>query len=261
LFPRIFFLIFCIPLYYFCNWQTDGFRFYEILSDRPSAPQWELSSSLEIRPLLQQEFSYLGKGATSYAFLGQDKKTVLKFFRHPTPWRSLNLNETLQCCKIAYQELREETGIIYPHLTKTINQLGTVTIRDKIGVAYYVDLDQTEFVLQEYAVPIMDRLKFQLHDPELLKKSVTSILKCIDNCLKKGYRIPHPALRRNFGFIEYHAISLDIGSFLKDTSLQDPTVRQETLLKTTHLLARFLKRHQPALYSFYEEEVQRLVSY
>ncbi len=76
-----------IGIYYFCESQTQGFRLQEILSDIPNHPRWEtkplsLEDQKTVEAKLKQTFRYLGSGEQSHAFLGEDQKTVLKFFRH-----------------------------------------------------------------------------------------------------------------------------------------------------------------------------------
>src|SRR5690242_7329585 len=77
----------CSWLYFFCYSQTRGFRLYSILSDLPNDPRWEVPplsdrDQKKIDALLNQEFTFLGSGGWSFAFLGEDQKTVLKFFNH-----------------------------------------------------------------------------------------------------------------------------------------------------------------------------------
>src|SRR5258708_2635099 len=49
-------------------------------------PEWDIPSLIgnekkEIDQLLNQEFTYLSKGAQSYVFVSQDQKYVIKFFK------------------------------------------------------------------------------------------------------------------------------------------------------------------------------------
>src|SRR5579872_2014639 len=130
---------------WFCDLKTGEFRYYEILSSMASQTKWESAPlSSEEQKLLDQPFTFLGKGDQSYAFLGQDQKTVLKFFRHdhlgprkflrtlPLPatldklrqeflaWRSrYDLTPLFDSAKLAFDELKEETGLIGLHLNKS----------------------------------------------------------------------------------------------------------------------------------------------
>src|SRR5690349_19588577 len=74
-------------LYFFCENQTQGFRYYQLLSSIPDDPRWEISSltleeQADLSVLLDQTFTFIGKGGFCYAFLGEDQKTVLKFYTH-----------------------------------------------------------------------------------------------------------------------------------------------------------------------------------
>ena len=166
-------------LHLFCEIKTEGFRFYQLLSDLPNDPRWEvppLSKEEQdaISTRLNQTFTYLGHGGWCYAFLGEDKKTVLKFYKHShlSPKEMLrhfhfeNLflkapswtGETVffqefnfKSCMLLYTQAKERTGILYVHLNKTEHKHPTVTLIDPIGVRHILDLDQTEFIVQEKA--------------------------------------------------------------------------------------------------------------
>lgn len=70
-------------LYYY---QNGGFSVSKVLS---KAPTVSIESSI-INPLLDQAFHLIGSGGTSFVFLGEDDKTILKLFNHQhlnyNPW-------------------------------------------------------------------------------------------------------------------------------------------------------------------------------
>ena len=74
-------------LYFFTESQTEGFRYYHLISNLPNEPRWDVpppsdEEMTRINQLLEQPFTFLGSGGWCYAFLGQDQKTVIKFFKH-----------------------------------------------------------------------------------------------------------------------------------------------------------------------------------
>src|ERR1700722_2869530 len=65
---------------------TDDIRVSNFTYELPFNSKWEVSSPSPeqkalIDKILSQNFTYLGKGAQSYAFESQDQKFVLKFFK------------------------------------------------------------------------------------------------------------------------------------------------------------------------------------
>ena len=51
--------------------------------------------------------------------------------------------------KIAYENLKDETGLIYLHLNKTDFLKQKMIIIDKIGIYHEIDLDSMEFLIQK----------------------------------------------------------------------------------------------------------------
>ena len=272
----------------FCDLQTGGFRTYEIESSMPNSALWEiepLNSSLEksIEKILDQPFFFLDGGGQSYAFLSSDGKTVLKFFRHDHPlspkrvleyvrlpfgWDSFRLkllnyksrkeiSPLLKSAKLAYDELKEETGLLYIHLNKTKDKFKKVVVVDKIGVRHNIDLDATEFVLQKKVNLLFPSILALMHEQKVeeAKVLIDSLIRCLERSCQKGIGNTDGALKRNFGCLEGHTLGLDFGSLVRDPSLTDPAKAQVEIIKKTARLARWLKKYYPSLYSFYESRI------
>ena len=129
--------------------------------------------------ILDQPFDYLARGAQAYVFASRDGKTVIKFFRvyhlMPPLWMTcLNfplplqpykiakmirkregLKRDFQSYKIAFEELKEETGVLYVHLNKSDDLKKKLIIHDKIGIAHEVDLDRMEFIVQKKSLLVL----------------------------------------------------------------------------------------------------------
>jgi hypothetical protein len=126
---------------------TDGFRVSNMTYDMPHNPDWEVpplsdQEKKEVDSILNQPFNYVGKGAQSYVFASKDGKYVIKFFkfRHLRPswiidalpewdflkdYREKNRERKNRLImvvfsgyKLAYDELRNQSGIVYLHLNK-----------------------------------------------------------------------------------------------------------------------------------------------
>ncbi|MBI2743408.1 MAG: hypothetical protein HYX48_05770 [Chlamydiales bacterium] len=265
---------------YFCNLQTDGFRIHEILSNMPNRERWETPhlSATERAKLLNQSFTYLGHGEQFYAFLGRDQKSVLKFFRHdylsprqllrylplPASFKSAllsyksryDLSPLFDSAKLAFDELKEESGLITLHLNKSRSVYKTVTIYDKLGIAHSIDLDSTEFLLQKKAEPFCVALdkKMQQHAIESAKKQIHSLMDSLKKQYQKGILITDSSFKRNFGVIGDQALIMDVGSFIRQKQPMNREEQSIQIRKLTSRLERWLKHHYPELLETYGED-------
>src|SRR5690349_15990834 len=101
---------------------THGFRIGKLHLDFPYQPQWEIACDPAIERILRQPFTFLGKGSQSYVFESQDGQTVVKLFRFDRP----DAIQLFDACKLAYDSLRDETGLLYIHLNITHMHLPTL---------------------------------------------------------------------------------------------------------------------------------------
>jgi len=181
------FVLALIAVERFCHLRTDGFRVLNIQSDltfdeRFAVEPLDPAAKEALSPLLAQPFSYYNSGAQMYAFISADRTTIIKFFKHhhmrrdhpihkiPLPSGldkqrkkvignpEKKIEAVFNSCKMAYQNLREESGLLAIHLNKTHEYDTPLLLIDKLGIQHEIDLNQTEFVLQKRAEPIFTRL-------------------------------------------------------------------------------------------------------
>jgi hypothetical protein len=275
----------------FCHKQTEGFELYKIRSEQEiESPALSPSLSDEDRAALQtifsQPFYFLASGGQSYAFISQDQKTILKFFKnhHIRFWQWLNrlpLPTSLESyrqkmlrkkqhqspaffesCKISYLEFRERTGLIYLHLHKAPCFNRQLTLIDKLGIAHSIDLDSTPFALQktaEFTKPKLKKLIVE-NDITAAKQCLESLLGLMVERCQKGIRDRDPNFRRNVGFIGNQAIEIDIGSYSKDESLKTPEKFKEEVLDKTQKLKRWLQRKSPELHLYLCQRIENLLT-
>lgn len=222
----------------FCYMQTAGFRLDKIHSD--FTYQGTIPASQETPEILKKPFTFLGSGVQCYAFLSQDGTTVLKVFKHyhnlpitgflkgmplPSPLHELRerilakrekrLQSIFSSCEIAFSLCKDETGLIFLHLQPTQTFHANLTLIDKLGIAYKVDLDTTAFVLQKKAEMFaekMARLRSKHADTEI-QKHLDAVASLIRNRCAKGVENSDLHFERNIGFIGQQAVEVDIGSF------------------------------------------------
>jgi hypothetical protein len=259
---------------------TGGFTMSNIEAEIPYNAKWDMhplssSEKEEINQALNQPFTYLGKGCQAYVFASNDGQYVIKFFKYqrfrPQAWINLftflpsvanyqvvkaqekneKLNKVFTSWKIAYEVLKNETGVVYVHLNKTPEWNQFLTIRDKMGFFHRVDLDQTEFMLQKRATmlcPTIDQLmaKDKTEEATLLIDRLLTMLLLEYGA---GYADNDHALMQNTGVLNGFPIHVDVGQFIHNASVQAPKVYKQELYDKTFQFHRWLKESYPTLAS------------
>ncbi len=266
---------------WFCRKQTDGFALTKVTSSLSFHADWETAPppSLEHEKILSQPFHYLGKGVQTFVFASEDGKYVLKLFRHdrmhaPFWMRLLPLTrlkaraDTLDAhlfrdfnsYKIAYTELKEETGLVFLHLNKTPFFSKPVQIIDKLGISHFLDLNHMEFLIQKRAdllyVAIEKKIKSGKTEQAafILKELVHLLAK---RC-QKGIFDKDPDLNTNFGVVEEKPIQIDVGRFSRNTTYQKHEVYKHEVDRITQNLQQWLEEKQPELTQLLREEIAQL---
>jgi len=183
----------------------------------------------DIQEALSQKFSYLGCGAQSYVFFSEDGKSVLKLFKNkrfeaplwvkllpPLPYKVKklqakqdNLIKDFTSYQIAYNELRDETGLLLVHLDPTPLHY-TVTIQDRL-----VHLGDYAFILQKRGELVYSSLEQDIKNGRLAnaKQSISSLVRLLKQRCNKGVADRDPNFRKNYAFLAAEAIEIDIGRF------------------------------------------------
>lgn len=276
--------------------KTHGFCLQKIYADDlPFRAEWETPEETEVLQLLSQPYRMIGAGSECFAFASDDGQAVIKFFKldharpvylhrgifledhsalagtlsnHPWtkisfPWmkrflgmREYRIKRTFSSLKLAYDNLKEETGLLYLHLNTTDHLKKKLTIYDACGIAHQVDLDTTKFFLQKRATPLTKhfaQLK-ALGADEAAKKSIDSLLDMLLTRCKKGFA-DRDIVSRNFGYIGTKAIEIDSGSFLKNERMREGWIYKQELFYATLELKDWLKKNYPEMVNYLEERV------
>lgn len=246
-----------------------------------------VSDFIDSDKILSQPFKFLDRGGQSYVFISQDQKTVIKFFK-----KQYNISDGLiqaidsflpaslkkyrfeflktrqerfypifKSCKIAVEYLKDETGIIYLHLNPT-RDLPFLEVVDNLGISHKLNLNTTSFLIQGRAELIFSKMEERLarHDVEGAKQLIRNIFEYIYKRSQKGICDTDNGLKRNYGYIDDKAISLDVGSFVFDESLKDPLIYRAELERKTRQLGKWLAEVHPELVPYFEEELQVCLS-
>jgi len=260
---------------------TDGFHSSHIETAFPYRESWSIDSEQlsedEVKTRLNQNFFWLDKGAQFYTFIGEDEETVLKIVKQKhlrlPYWEKkllslLNLKgyrqkreekkkskylELLRSVKIAFEELKEETALLYHHFQQTDSLKTTARIHDKLGLAYELDMDSREFLLQRKVLPLIPALDQAIEARNLAdaKQKIDQMVILLVSRSEKGIYDSDKRLIENVGYLNNRAVFIDIGSF---TKIFNYPIDEELIVRT-RILKHRLKGRSPELAIYLDEAV------
>lgn len=253
------------------------------------ASQEGISASAEefknLQGVFSQKFYYLDSGAECYAFVSEDQRYVVKFFRMkhltpkywlnyvPLPWlekyrfekiqmRERRRQETFESFKVAFEEFKEQTALLFVHLHKTNYLHDKVTFVDKVGKEHQISLNNAPFVVQKRAQMIYS------YTADLIKKgekekaldALTSILCLIKERCQKGYVDKDGGVSSNYGFVDGLPVEVDLGRVVRDESIKDPVNYLREILRVAKKIEIWLQTTHPELSAPFQERVQKILS-
>lgn len=215
---------------------TDDFQYNSITEKVEYRREWSTPVSLEdqkrLKSIVKQEFHYLGKGAQVYAFVSEDQRYVLKFFKFkhlkPSPIMTrlpevgflktikenylIRKERKIRNLYLGYYNAfvfdRDYSGLVYLHLNPTDDLKTVITIVDKIGRVHKVDLDSTVFIIQRKGRTSHDVFKeaFENGDISLASTRASQILDMYVDEYKRGVWDRDHGISHNTGFIKNHML-------------------------------------------------------
>lgn len=256
----------------FCHHQTAGFRMAKIegntfLMECPAIAE---------KSCFKQKFRYFGRGLQSFSFLSEDGTLVLKIFNNRYQNRIFWLQhlpffaDKVKCARqklqrnftsyqIAYEQLKEETGVLYfhPSVTNYLNQ--KVTLIDKLGIEHELDLDKTGFLVQKRALLFYSYLDQLMETGQLdeAKNALSSYIAFVKKRCEKGIGDNDPLIRANAGFYEGRPMQIDVGPFYLDDSLKNPEICKKQLERAALSLKHHLENSYPELGTYLHEIMEK----
>lgn len=268
----------------FCHKQTHGFRPHKILTTRTERFPNTLSTDEEIdrlKEIFSKPFYFLNSGGESYAFVSSDQQYVIKFFKQhhmrEKSWedyfvpksireklrshRLFRFNRFYTSCSLAQERFKEETALVYLHLSQTNDFKKPLKIYDAIGAVHYLKLDDIDFALQKKVSLALPTLQWLIEnkESEKAKERLSSLVHLIMNRCQRGIA-DHDVQNRNFGFLGSKAIELDLGSFTVNENLKNPQEAKKVLLYETTSLRNWLKKKDSQLYDFLDNKIENILN-
>jgi hypothetical protein len=262
--------------------RAQGFTIKKIQSSHPYDSKWDIDTSppvSDIKEIISQTFFYLGSGNHCYAFVSKDGKYVIKFFKQKhmntyslkeyiNPFQKSRLQKRAQTrensftsYKIAYEELKKETGMIYLHLNKTNHLQKRIAFIDQNGQPFLLNLDEMEFLIQKKAkvgYHYLEKLLTENRFEEAMD-GVASLLTLIVKRAKAGISDKDMQFFKNFGFIEGQAIEIDIGEFKRAPFSRNQEAIRCEIEEVAKQIRAWFKFRYPFLLPYLEKKIEEVI--
>ena len=266
----------------FCHHQTKGFSMSKIRSNLEG--QWHEPGVLPLPPLLQQKFHFLGRGLQSFVFSSEDGQYVLKIFNNRyqrkiqlfsllshlpgiSSWSKeraayfeKKLHQTFASYQIAFEEMQDQTGLIYIHLSPTSYLPSSLTIVDALNISHVIDPNQTGFLIQKRATLVYPALNgfLERQDIDGAERAISNLIELFFWKWRHGIADNDPLIRTNYGFLGTQVIQIDVGPLSKQA-----ISCEEQKKKITHITASlkfWLNKNAPELIPILDRELQQQLS-
>jgi hypothetical protein len=233
---------------------------------RPLTSQEELETS----KAMAQSYRYLGSGGQCYAFVSEDDKYVIKFFKQkafvPSFWWRQKKSQEKQhavftAFKMSFDHLPKETGMLYVHLNKTSHLGKEISFSDHKGDVHPLYLDDLAFVLQKKAEGFCTRIDtlMQRSNTQGAKAAIGKLVELHGSLYKKGYCNRDPDLCSNCGYIGEEPILFDVGRVVYSTEEKNAKVVRKELSKAAPHLQKYLAANHPELLSYFNEAMIQIL--
>ncbi|NGX59460.1 MAG: hypothetical protein KR126chlam3_00612 [Chlamydiae bacterium] len=197
--------------------------------------------------ILSQPFHQLGQGKQMIAFVSADDKYVIKFFNPSRPlkknwyrsgkyWQRYSsfkwisrewfgkkqrLQKLFFRHKLAYELLKEETGLVFVHLCPSKRICHLISVTDKFGEEHRFCLAKTPFVLQKKAQLVSSYLHQLMQENQVTqaKQALARIEALFEKRLEVGITDRIQTMENNYGFVDGKPIQIDVGRIRYDPNL------------------------------------------
>ncbi|MES2198741.1 MAG: hypothetical protein V4489_01040 [Chlamydiota bacterium] len=272
-----------------CRGLTDDFSMDHLVRPSPKNSKWARTDEpVDIKEVLAQKYTYLGKGKQAYVFVSEDGTHVFKLFKPHFPYFHYHLfgkpcklgvsklpfaksffekRYAMQCEEQkenefqsyvnSFELLKEETQLEYLHLAQTDHLQHKLQLYDKIGILREVDLDNTCFLIQKKTDLLYPTLA------SLIKKGETEKAKeLIQSFVDLSFRfiiagIDNPTtVDKNFGCIDLKPVQIDVGRVLVMEQFEKTGPKIDQIYYSVHHMKKWLTPKSKALCLFLEETVE-----
>lgn len=268
--------------------MTDDFRLGNMTYQLPFQAPWKVppltdEEHAQLAQILDQKFSYIGKGAQCYAFASDDQQYVLKFFKFKhlkpnifvdlipsiPPFKSYKLSciarkkrkliGVFNGYDLAFRENRKGSELIYLHLVPTNNLNLQATVIDKIGLEKNINLDEVVFLVQRKGETLRTRMNQLLKHEKLeeAESAIANIVKMYRSEYQKGIYDHDHGVMHNTGFIGNEPFHLDVGKLNKEEKMKEVSFYKKDLEHVLWKIDYWIKGHYPRYYERFTKFISK----
>jgi hypothetical protein len=270
---------------------TDDFHLGNITFPLEKRPEWEFPANPrgfeEVKTVLDQKFSYIGKGAQSYVFGSEDGNYVIKFFKfkhlkpsflisllppigplddiktHNQNRKKRKLEGVFEGHLIAFKYNEDNSGVQFLHFNPTPGLNLKTHLIDKLGFERKIDLDPIVFVLQKRGDTLraaFDQL-FKQGNGELAAFRAKQVLDMyVEEYSRHVWDRDH-GISHNIGFIQDSPFHLDVGKLSYTDEPQDPEFYKNDLRHVARKINLWVEENYPSEAGSFKNEVERHLEY
>lgn len=263
------------------HWAKDGFSLSRTYCYLPKIPEELSDHSLDA--MLEQTYTYLGRGHQCYAFESEDGNYVIKlprydryrlsFFLRSFPFSFLTSHREnirtdierrlyflLESFRLAFEELRSETALVYLHLQRTEHLSHPLIIKDRLGRIYRLDSNRTAFMIQEKKPIMMASFQDRLRkgDRKGAEEILDGFLHVLSARSEKGIYNKDPSFMRNFGWEKGRGFQIDIGSFYRKSNMPLQEAREKSFQETVAHVRNWLTELDTDMLNIFDRKTQKV---
>lgn len=190
-------------------------------------------AQVALTPLnLHEHYTYMGRGEQVKVYRSEEFKTCIKILDpHPCKderyisfkgvlkrirKRAIEEKKANTSYNIAFNSLRDETGLLGIYLKKEKLFSKPLEIIDEKGLMRTIDLNKTPFILQECMIPFEEALNIALNSGQKeAERLISASFEVMESILKKGYILKDSDLLKNWGLSPKGPLIIDAGQFNK----------------------------------------------
>lgn len=262
---------------------TDDFHLGNITFPLENRTEWDFPANIgEVKAILDQKFSYIGKGAQSYVFGSEDGNYVIKFFKfkhlkpsflisllppigplegiktHNQNRKTRKLEGVFEGHLIAFKYDKDHSGVQFLHFNPTPDLNLKTHLIDKLGFERKIDLDPIVFVLQKRGDTLratFDKL-FKAGNGELASYRAKQVLDMyVEEYSRHVWDRDH-GISHNIGFIKDKPFHLDVGKLSYTTEPQDPEFYKNDLRHVARKINQWVEENYPDEAPSFKNEVE-----